>query len=250
MGNTLPPPAPVPVKDNDDEEQHQQQQTFSMLSRDKRGITFDERIHLPRGGSTRRGSITLKPHPPPHVDGEFKLLARAATYDPRMRRNPKAVQDVLHRRYFNLKEERDESSRTLSLSAIPEVEHSTAEAIVVVDPFSTGMIVAQEVLKREYACIVLYSDTLVVMKPLIQYIKADIKAQFAAEIYHNGISKIRFLQSCFYCMDTCTYKVAFQAGVAQISGPTRHQTYIVAIASNYKRSFFIPAFGLSQAVSV
>ncbi|OQS06403.1 hypothetical protein THRCLA_01559 [Thraustotheca clavata] len=152
---------------------------FRRLSSEQRAVTFDERIHL------RRKSIRLDHHPHPHVDPEFKKLARAATFDPRMRHNKGAIQDVLYRRYFNLKEERDE---TLALSCIPELEGGT-QAIVVVDPFSTGMILAQEVMKREYTCIALYSDTLLVMKPLIQHIHGDIRVQFTAEIYHNGADK-------------------------------------------------------------
>ncbi|OQR85326.1 hypothetical protein ACHHYP_11933 [Achlya hypogyna] len=153
--------------------------SFRLLSADQRAVTFDERIHLPRKG------IPLHHHPHPHVDPEFKALSRAATFDPRMRQTKDAVRDVLYRRYFNAKEERDAS---LGLSAIPEFDGGN-QAIVVVDPFSTGMVLAKEVMKRDYVCIALYSDTLVVMKPLIAYITEDIRSQFTAEIYHNGADK-------------------------------------------------------------
>ncbi|KDO26061.1 hypothetical protein SPRG_20619 [Saprolegnia parasitica CBS 223.65] len=136
--------------------------SFRLLSADQRAVTFDERIHLPRK------SIQLPHHPHPHAD--FTKLSRAATFDPRMRQNQDAVRDVLHKRYFNAKEERD--AKSLGLSAIPELDGGS-QAIVVVDPFSTGMVLAEEVMKREYTCIALYSDTLVVMKPLIQHIRDD-----------------------------------------------------------------------------
>ncbi|EQC37912.1 hypothetical protein SDRG_04930 [Saprolegnia diclina VS20] len=152
--------------------------SFRLLSADQRAVTFDERIHLPRK------SIPLPHHPHPHAD--FKKLSRAATFDPRMRQTQDAVRDVLHKRYFNAKEERD--AQSLGLSAIPELD-SGSHAIVVVDPFSTGMVLAEEVMKREYTCIALYSDTLVVMKPLIQHIRADVRQQFTTEIYHNGADK-------------------------------------------------------------
>ncbi|CAK4085457.1 unnamed protein product [Aphanomyces euteiches] len=152
------------IRTNDEDEP-----VFRILSSDQRATTFDERIHL------RRKSIPLKHHPIPQ-------LVRASTFDPRMKRNSQAVGDVLYKRYFNAQEQRDES---LMLSAIPEVG-SSGEAVVVVDPFSTGMILAREVMKRDYICIVLYSDTLAVMQPLIKYIPKEMHNQFAAEIYHNG----------------------------------------------------------------
>ncbi|RHY38374.1 hypothetical protein DYB30_010124 [Aphanomyces astaci] len=149
--------------------QEQEPPVFRILSSDQRATTFDERIHL------RRKSIPLKPHPIPQ-------LVRASTFDPRMRHNAQAVGDVMYKRYFNVEETRDES---LMLSAIPELD-APMEAIVVVDPFSTGMVLASEVMSRDYLCIVLYSDTLEVMQPLIKYIPKHMHTQFAAEIYHNG----------------------------------------------------------------
>ncbi|KAF0695209.1 Aste57867_13973 [Aphanomyces stellatus] len=168
----MPPSTTTSPLQRQDGEADVDEPVFRVLSTDQRATTFDERIHL------RRKSIPLKHHPIPQ-------LVRASTFDPRMRRNAQAVGDVMHRRFFNAEEARDES---LMLSAIPEVDsfESPAQAIVVVDPFSTGMVLAGEVMKRDYVCIVLYSDTLAVMQPLIKYIPKEMHKQFAAEIYHNG----------------------------------------------------------------
>ncbi|TMW58335.1 hypothetical protein Poli38472_011923 [Pythium oligandrum] len=159
---------------------------FKPLSPEQRAATFDERVHLPV--SSRR--VTIASTQP--MSG-FRPLQRAATYDPRLRtqKHLLTASDVMYRRYFNMREKRDVSvDARRPLYRIPEgVEEAKkhkGDAIVVVDPFSTGLTLSQKVLERGYECICLHSDTLEVMKDLIKHIPQEVSDQFRAVVCHNG----------------------------------------------------------------
>ncbi|DAZ92695.1 TPA: hypothetical protein N0F65_009592 [Lagenidium giganteum] len=160
---------------------------FRPLSPDQRAVTFDERVHMPqRDGS---GRVTLASTQP--MSG-FRPLQRAATYDPRLRtqKGLLTVSDVMYRRYFNAREERSSGPSSRNLYRISEDlgadAHKPKEAIVVVDPFSTGMTMAQRVLARGYECICVYSDTLNVVKDLIKHVPTELSERYAAIIFHDG----------------------------------------------------------------
>lgn len=155
---------------------------FKPLSPEQRAVTFDERVHRVTIASTQPMS-------------GFRPLQRAATFDPRLRsqKHLLTVSDVMYRRYFNMREKRDSVDGMRSLFRIPEEppavvagEKPLAEAVVVVDPFSTGMTLSQKVLERGYACVCVYSDTLDVMKDLIKHIPTSLTDQYSALIFHNG----------------------------------------------------------------
>lgn len=158
---------------------------FRTLSSDQRAVTFDERVHLPQASRVTIGN-TQAP-----LSG-FRPLQRAATFDPRLRQQKHLLtaSDVMYRRYFNARESRD-SEGSHNLYRIPEEPSKTTkkEAVVVVDPFSTGQTMAEKVRARGYECICLYSDTLEVMKDLIKHIPQEITDDFAAIIFHDGGNK-------------------------------------------------------------
>ncbi|KAF1323583.1 Argininosuccinate lyase 2, partial [Globisporangium splendens] len=172
------PPSPQRAAKNEPE--------FRVLSSDQRAVTFDERVHL-RSTSGEFDRITISTTQP--MSG-FRPLQRAATYDPRLRTQKKLLtaSDVMYRRYFNAVEDRDSTGdATRNLYRIAEEDVDTRkEAVVVLDPFSTGMTLAESVMKRGYACICVYSDTLLVMKDLIKHIPQSFTDKYAAIIFHNG----------------------------------------------------------------
>lgn len=162
---------------------------FRVLSADQRAVTFDERVHLRPQSADRVTLATTQP-----LSG-FRPLQRAATFDPRLRsqRGLLTASDVLYRRYFNAREQREASARNLFRIAehgdereLVGDEEEKRDAVVVVDPFSTGQTLAEKVLARGLACVCVWSDTLHVMKDLIKHLPPSLSAQFAAEIFHHG----------------------------------------------------------------
>lgn len=153
---------------------------FRQLSSDQRAVTFDERVHLRPAGGAR---VTLASTQP--MSG-FRPLQRAATFDPRLRsqRGLLTAADVLYRRYFNAQERRASLGSLFRIAEAPEDE--TRDAVVVVDPFSTGRTLAEQVLARGLACVCVWSDTLEVMDELIKHLPPDVADRFAAVIFHNG----------------------------------------------------------------
>lgn len=194
------PPAHVDVHRHEEDEEAHDEPAFRVLSADQRAVTFDERVHL-RSSGNNGDRITISAAQP--MSG-FRPLQRAATYDPRLRAQKKLLtaSDVMYRRYFNAVEDRDSlvdddsevvgedgKTRRRSLYRIAEVEEETSsvkEAVVVLDPFSTGMTLAASVMKRGYECICVYSDTLAVMRELIKHIPQSFTDQYAAVIFHDG----------------------------------------------------------------
>lgn len=160
---------------------------FRVLSADQRAVTFDERVHLRSSSGGDFDRITISATQP--MSG-FRPLQRAATYDPRLRTQKKLLtaSDVMYRRYFNAVEDREASTRNLYriAEAEEEVVDLRKEAIVVLDPFSTGMTLAESVMRRGYECICVYSDTLQVMKELIKHIPQSFTDKYAAIIFHDG----------------------------------------------------------------
>lgn len=208
MGNTT-----CRVKEKDSK-----QSNFRPLSPDQRAATFDERRHLPACSSPSRRPFNqptfLSSGDPTQIDctyarthsnsSDFRPLQRAATYDPRLRaqKGSLTVSDVMYRRYFNVQEQRTQyPDPKYSVSTTNPVFHPTScgphqpvqdltkplprNAVVIIDPFSTGQTLAEKALLREYACICVYSDTLTVMQALIQYIPHSLKEQFLATIVHD-----------------------------------------------------------------
>ncbi|CAI5720303.1 unnamed protein product [Peronospora destructor] len=162
------------------------QPAFRVLSANQRAITFDERVHLrpnprARAGHATRGFDVA-------MSDEFQPLQRAATFDQRLgtRKQPLTASDVLHRRYFNARERRVSKSADRNLFRIAETERERQEAIVIVDPYTTGMTMAEKVLERGYLCICVYSDTLEVTQERIAHVPKDLAAKFLAIIYHDG----------------------------------------------------------------
>lgn len=157
---------------------------FRVLSAEQRAVTFDERLLRPAGADR----VTLATTQP--LSG-FRPLQRAATFDPRLRsqRGLLTASDVMYRRYFNAREERarDESSRNLfRIAEHPSEGGEAKDAIAIVDPYSTGITLAQKALERGLAVVCVYSDTLRVLKDLIQHTPAALQEQFAAVIFHHG----------------------------------------------------------------
>lgn len=192
------PPAPAHVDVYHREEETNGEPAFRVLSADQRAVTFDERVHL-RSAGNNGDRITISAAQP--MSG-FRPLQRAATYDPRLRAQKKLLtaSDVMYRRYFNAVEDRaslvddgdeeDGTKRRRSLYRIAEAEEESPatvkEAVVVLDPFSTGMTLAASVMARGYECICVYSDTLAVMRELIKHIPQSFTDQYAAIIFHDG----------------------------------------------------------------
>ncbi|TYZ68349.1 hypothetical protein PybrP1_012567 [[Pythium] brassicae (nom. inval.)] len=159
---------------------------FRVLSADQRAVTFDERVHL-RAPAAAVGSDRITISAAAAMSG-FRPLQRAATFDPRLRAQKKLLTaaDVLHRRYFNAVERRASDAASHQLFRIAEEDASLRPAVVVLDPFSTGMTLAEAVLRRGYACVCVYSDTLEVMRELIKHTPPALTARFAAVIFHDG----------------------------------------------------------------
>ncbi|POM72594.1 Hypothetical protein PHPALM_10661, partial [Phytophthora palmivora] len=159
--------------------------SFRVLSADQRAVTFDERVHLRAGAEARADRLTLGLGA---NMSEFRPLQRAATYDPRLRTQKQLLtaSDVMHRRFFNARERRVSATADRNLFRIAEGDRERQEAIVVVDPYSTGMTMAQKVLERGYLCVCVYSDTLEVTQERIAHVPKDLASKFLAIIYHDG----------------------------------------------------------------
>ncbi|KAG6617631.1 Argininosuccinate lyase 2 [Phytophthora cinnamomi] len=178
-------PPPAPAAETPEQPQTQTQPSFRVLSADQRAVTFDERVHLRAGAEARAERVTLGLG----AMSDFRPLQRAATFDPRLRsqRQLLTASDVLHRRFFNARERRVSlSSAERNLFRIAEGERERQEAVVVVDPYSTGMTLAQKVMERGYVCVCVYSDTLEVTQERIAHVPKDLASQFLAIIYHDG----------------------------------------------------------------
>lgn len=130
---------------------------------DTRAVTFDERVHQ------------AKPF-------HFQPLRRAMTYDSRKNTRSRScsVENLMFRRHFNVVPRRDSMSNRIS-----EV-HPTRDVVIVVDPMSTGAQVAQEVLKRGYACVAIFSDTLQAIQDLMKGIPDTLMKSFSAVLFHDG----------------------------------------------------------------
>ncbi|OWZ23398.1 hypothetical protein PHMEG_0001729 [Phytophthora megakarya] len=158
--------------------------SFRVLSADQRAVTFDERVHLRTGAEARADRVTLGLG----AMSDFRPLQRAATYDPRLRSQKQLLtaSDVMHRRFFNARERRVSATADRNLFRIAESDRERQEAVVVVDPYSTGMTMAQKVLERGYLCVCVYSDTLEVTQERIAHVPKDLASKFLAVIYHDG----------------------------------------------------------------
>lgn len=183
----LPPAAAAvpPTHEHEAPEPATDRPLFRVLSADQRAITFDERVHL-RASPDSSDRITIAAAA---AMSGFRPLQRAATFDPRLRVQKKLLTaaDVMHRRYFNAVERRASDAARHALYRIAEEEQQPrVPAVVVLDPFSTGMTLADAVLRRGYACICVYSDTLDVMRELIKHTPPALTARFAATIFHDG----------------------------------------------------------------
>ncbi|KAI9910935.1 hypothetical protein PsorP6_010826 [Peronosclerospora sorghi] len=159
--------------------------SFRVLSATQRAITFDERVHLRAGADVPADRVPLGGG----ARSDFRPLQRAATYDPRLRttKHVLTASDVLHRRFFNARERRVSAERKhlfrIAEGGDKEERH---EAIVIVDPYSTGRILAEKVLDRGYQCICVYSDTLEVTHERLAHVPTDVAAKFRAILYHDG----------------------------------------------------------------
>ncbi|OQS05326.1 hypothetical protein THRCLA_20652 [Thraustotheca clavata] len=60
------------------------------------------------------------------------------------------------------------------------------DAVVLVDPFSTGMCLAEEVMARGYVVIAVYSDTEVAMKDWMDTLTMEFRRKFGGEVFNNG----------------------------------------------------------------
>ncbi|EEY59748.1 uncharacterized protein PITG_20994 [Phytophthora infestans T30-4] len=184
MGNAAakeaatPPPAPAKELPT----QQKTEPSFRVLSADQRAITFDERKHLRTGADARADRVTLG------AMADFRPLQRAATFDPRLRSQKQLLtaSDVMHRRFFNACERRVSTSAERNLFRIAEGDKERQEAIVVVDPYSTGSTMAEKVLERGYLCVCVYSDTLEVTQERISHVPKELASKFLAIIYHDG----------------------------------------------------------------
>ncbi|KAF0700666.1 Aste57867_8844 [Aphanomyces stellatus] len=72
-----------------------------------------------------------------------------------------------------------------SIVKMPNVEMKK-ECVAVVDPFSTGLCLAQDVMARGYACIAVYSETEQVFADWMATLSGDVRASFAGEVFHDG----------------------------------------------------------------
>uniref|UniRef100_M4BST9 ATP-grasp domain-containing protein n=1 Tax=Hyaloperonospora arabidopsidis (strain Emoy2) TaxID=559515 RepID=M4BST9_HYAAE len=119
---------------------------------------------------------------------DFRPLQRAATFDPRLheQKTPLTASDVLHRRFFNVRERRVSVGADRNLFRITEDDTERQEAVVVVDPYSTGMTLAEKALARGYVCLCVYSDTLDVTQERIAKVPKHLTARYGAIIYHDG----------------------------------------------------------------
>jgi biotin carboxylase len=178
-----PPPAPAAAK-TPEQPEDARPPSFRVLSADQRAVTFDERVHLRAGAQARADRVTLGLG----AMSDFRPLQRAATFDPRLRSQKQLLtaSDVMHRRFFNARERRVSSSAERNLFRIAEGDKERQEAVVVVDPYSTGMTMAEKVMERGYLCICVYSDTLEVTQERIAHVPKDLAAKFLAIIYHDG----------------------------------------------------------------
>lgn len=166
MGNKAtktasPPAAPA--------QQHQPAAGFQPLKKDTRAFTFDDRVS------------SLKP-------AAFQPLRRAMTLDSRRRetnreQHQKQLDELLFRRHFNAVVQREDLQ---SLNRISDCLDPSKQSIVVVDPMSTGMCVAQEVMARGYACIAVFSDSLPILGALIKNIPVTTMTAFSACLFHDG----------------------------------------------------------------
>ncbi|KAL4133781.1 hypothetical protein PRIC2_004098 [Phytophthora ramorum] len=187
MGNAaakesfVPPPPPAKA---DEQSEPPKLPSFRVLSADQRAVTFDERVHLRAGAEARADRVTLGLG----AMSDFRPLQRAATFDPRLRSQKQLLtaSDVLHRRFFNARERRVSLSAERNLFRIAEGDKERQEAVVVVDPYSTGMTLAQKVLERGYLCICVYSDTLEVTQERIAHVPKELASKYLAVIYHDG----------------------------------------------------------------
>ncbi|KAF4325300.1 hypothetical protein BBO99_00000375 [Phytophthora kernoviae] len=175
---------PYPDKDEGAPPPAPKEPSFRVLSADQRAVTFDERVHLRSGAVNRANRVTLGLG----AMSGFRPLQRAATYDPRLRTQKQLLtaSDVMHRRFFNAQEKRVSTSTKHNLFRIAEGEKEHQEAVVVVDPYSTGMTLAQKLLERGYVVLCLFSDTLQVMQDRVDHIPSDLSAQYSAILFHDG----------------------------------------------------------------
>ncbi|KAG9404384.1 hypothetical protein AC1031_004594 [Aphanomyces cochlioides] len=60
------------------------------------------------------------------------------------------------------------------------------DCVVVVDPFSTGLCLAQDVMQRGYACIAVYSETEEVFADWMATLSSEVRKSFAGEVFHDG----------------------------------------------------------------
>lgn len=162
----------------------QQKPSFRTLSANQRATTFDERVHLRASEASRGNRVMLGLG----ATSEFRPLQRAATFDPRLRSQNQVfmASDVMHRRFFNVRERRVSTSTDRILFRIAESDTERQEAIVIVDPYSSGMSMAEKVLQRGFLCVCVYSDTLEVTQERIAHVPSDLASKFLAIIYHDG----------------------------------------------------------------
>ncbi|RHY25963.1 hypothetical protein DYB32_007986 [Aphanomyces invadans] len=74
------------------------------------------------------------------------------------------------------------------LSPLPNTVANPTKMVVVVDPFSTGAVVAQRVISRGFSCICLYSNLLENMESVANLVPDGIALEFAATVEHAGSS--------------------------------------------------------------
>lgn len=175
------PPTPTNTKEDSSKEKDP---SFRILSANQRAITFDERVHLRASAEARANRVMLGLG----STSEFRPLQRAATFDPRLRSQKQlfTASDVMHRRFFNAHERRVSACAERNLFRIAESDKERQEVIVIVDPYSTGMTLAEKVLERGYLCVCVYSDTLQVTQERIAHGPKDMSSKFLAIIYHDG----------------------------------------------------------------
>ncbi|RHY87915.1 hypothetical protein DYB37_004019 [Aphanomyces astaci] len=69
---------------------------------------------------------------------------------------------------------------------MPLLASPKKDCVVVVDPFSTGLCLAQDVMRRGYACIAVYSETEELFGDWMSTLSADVRKSFAGEVFHDG----------------------------------------------------------------
>ena len=140
----------------------------------------------------------------PEEKPSFRPLTRARTFDSRFDtlkapHHLMSKASLLHRRYVNFNKpvhrvvDLDTANATLNKNDAHRATTMTnnnkkKEAVIVIDPFSTGIQLAQEVITRGYACICVYSDTLEVMKPLIGHVPKELSQAFIATFFYESFS--------------------------------------------------------------